>query len=226
MAIVQSAVARRMLAAVQPFAPQFVTPMAAVAGAVADEIIATMRLPGVRRCYVNNGGDIALHLTPRTHFSIGICTPEDKSWKAVALDGRVEIDHNSPVRGVAASGWRGRSFSMGIADSVTVLAINAAMADAAATMIANAVDVDSAQVKRAPANHIKDDTDLGDRLVTVEVGDLSQADIARALDAGVAAAHGMMAAGLIHAAALRLQGQSRTVGESLPAESESQRYKE
>jgi len=183
-------------------------------------------LPGVRRCYVNNGGDIALHLTPRTHFSIGIRTPEGKSWKAVVLDGRVEIDHNSPVRGVATSGWRGRSFSLGIADSVTVLAINAAMADAAATMIANAVDVDSAQVKRAPANHIKDDTDLGDRLVTVEVGDLSQADIARALDAGVAAAHGMMAAGLIHAAALRLQGQSRTVGESLPAESESQRYKE
>ena len=42
----------------------------------------------------------------------------------------------SPVRGVATSGWRGRSHSLGIADSVTVLAATAAMADAAATVIA------------------------------------------------------------------------------------------
>ena len=45
------------------------------------------------------------------------------------------------MRGIATSGWRGRSFSLGIADAVTVLAATAAEADAAATVIANAVDL-------------------------------------------------------------------------------------
>jgi ApbE superfamily uncharacterized protein (UPF0280 family) len=53
-----------------------------------------------------------------------------------------------PVRGIATSGWRGRSFSLGIADSVTVLARTAAQADAAATVIANAVDADDVRIRR------------------------------------------------------------------------------
>ena len=41
----------------------FVTPMAAVAGAVADEILSVMvSTTYLRRAFVNNGGDIAIHL--------------------------------------------------------------------------------------------------------------------------------------------------------------------
>jgi hypothetical protein len=78
-------------------------------------------------------------------------------------DAQAEVRYESPVRGIATSGWRGRSFSLGIADSVTVLAATAAEADAAATIIANAVDVAHAGIiVRRPACSLKDDSDLGD----------------------------------------------------------------
>src|SRR6185295_10369000 len=58
-------VARRMAAAVWPYRRVFITPMAAVAGAVADEMLQAM-LAGrdLEKAYVNNGGDIAIHLAP------------------------------------------------------------------------------------------------------------------------------------------------------------------
>src|SRR4029077_18838644 len=56
----KGAVARRMVAAVMPYATEcFITPMAAVAGAVAEEILAAMlSVADLSRAYVNNGGDI------------------------------------------------------------------------------------------------------------------------------------------------------------------------
>ena len=68
-----SPVGRRMAAAVRPFGDRFITPMAAVAGAVADEICAAMVAGGdLRRVYVNDGGDIALHLSPGESFDVGL----------------------------------------------------------------------------------------------------------------------------------------------------------
>jgi ApbE superfamily uncharacterized protein (UPF0280 family) len=109
---------------------------------------------------------------------------------------------------------------LGIADAVTVLARSAAMADAAATMIANAVDLPGhSAVSRRPAVEMQAESDLGHRLVTVGVGRLGAADVARALDAGLAAARGFAARGLIEGAALFLQGQVRTHGQmSMPKE--------
>ena len=121
--------------------------MAAVAGAVADEICAAMAAAGdLDRAYVNDGGDIALHLTPGTAITAAIAA-------RAGLPDRVTIAHADPVRGIATSGWRGRSFSLGIADAVTVLARTAAEADAAATLIANAVDLPGhPAVARAPGD--------------------------------------------------------------------------
>src|SRR5262249_37630583 len=67
-------IARRMYAGVAPFAATtFITPMAAVAGAVAEEILGAMTgAATLERAYVNNGGDIALHLAPDTDFTIGL----------------------------------------------------------------------------------------------------------------------------------------------------------
>ena len=123
---VHGPVARRMLAACGVYAPEFITPMAAVAGSVADEIIGYFARPGVTRAVVNNGGDIALHLAAGESLTIGIVTDAYRP----DIDGRVTLPAHYPVRGIATSGWRGRSFSLGIADSVTVLAATAAAADA------------------------------------------------------------------------------------------------
>ncbi|MEM7024893.1 MAG: UPF0280 family protein, partial [Pseudomonadota bacterium] len=108
-------------------------------------------------------------------------------------------------------GWRGRSLSLGIADSVTVLAKDAASADAAATLIANAVDADHPAIHRAPAAQLRDETDLGDLCVTVAVGPLPESSICKALLRGVERAEAMRDAKLIMAASLTLQGQTRMV---------------
>ena len=189
----------------------FVTPMAAVAGSVAEELIALLAQDGVHKAYVNNGGDIALHLQENQHWRIGVVSDLQKALQAdmatdLISDGQFVIDYRMPVRGVATSGWRGRSFSLGIADSVTVLAATAAQADVAATLIANAVNLDHPAIVRRPANSLRDDTDLGDRMVTVEVPDLPSAQIEQALQLGLDCAHAMQARGQIFAAYLCCQG--------------------
>jgi len=216
----RGAVARRMwqaCAAVQGALPQrpFITPMAAVAGAVAQELAACYARAGIERAWINNGGDIALHLGAGASVKVGVFSDlarfDPAATAPPALDGRFEITADMPVRGVATSGWRGRSFSLGIADSVTVLAPTAALADAAATLIANAVDVPDAAIRRLPASQCKDDSDLGDIPVTVGVPPLAPGQVHRALDAGTRCARQLQAAGLVHAAALACQQQWRIV---------------
>ena len=206
----QGRIARRMWLATAAHLPCFVTPMAAVAGAVADEVLAAMsRGRALQRAYVNNGGDIALHLTPNESFRLALVVdPGDPR-----TPGAVEITYDMPVRGVATSGRHGRSFSLGIADSVTVLGATAGEADAAATLIANAVDLPGhPSVKRAPAYSLAPDSDLGDRLVTADVGPLGQPEIDAALAAGAEVAQDMIGDGLLHAAVLVLRQEVRLVG--------------
>lgn len=202
-------IARLMRSAVQPFAcDHFITPMAAVAGAVAQDILAAMieAAPALVRAYVNNGGDIALHLAPDAHYSIGmIDRPDHPSATGIA-----NVSGNAGVRGIATSGWRGRSFSLGIADAVTVLAETASQADAAATIIANAINLPGdARIRRAPASARDPQSDLGERLVTVDVPALPMSDIAQALAQGEQCATRLIHAGLIHSAALHMQGITR-----------------
>lgn len=205
----QGPVARRMAEAVWPHRAVFITPMAAVAGAVADEMLQAM-LAGrtLDKAYVNNGGDIAIHLAPGHSLRAGIF--------AQALDGAVTLTHDRPVRGIATSGRGGRSFSLGIADSATVLARTAAAADAAATLIANAVNVDHPNIERRPARDLDPDSDLLDLPVTVSVGELPPKVVGQALDRGAAEALRLQALGLIDSAALSLQGQWRIVDDRTP----------
>ena len=203
-------VARRMAAAVRPYGSRiFITPMAAVAGAVADDILDTMaNAAQLSRAYVNDGGDIALHLTKSECFVVGMVDLPDRA----SLFGTTTIECGDPIRGIATSGWRGRSFSLGIADAVTVLADTAAMADAAATVIANAVDLPGHPgIGRVRACDLAPDSDLGERLVTQSVGHLSRRKIYVALEAGIAVAESLRASGLIRAAALNLLGETRVV---------------
>lgn len=203
------AVARRMVEAVWPHRAVFVTPMAAVAGAVADEILeALVAGRRIEKAYVNNSGDIAVHLATGAELRLGIVGELFRP----SIDGTARLGSDQPARGVATSGWRGRSMSFGIADAVTVLAPTTAAADVAATLIANTVDADHPSIVRVPANELDDDTDLGARLVTDNVGRLDRETIDAALGAGCETAERMLAQGLIVASALMLQGQTRAVG--------------
>jgi len=206
----QGVVARRMHAAVAPFAgAHFITPMAAVAGAVAEEILGAMTgVARLERAYVNNGGDIALHLAGGESFTVGLMDRPDASGSIRTL----VVEADDPSRGIATSGRHGRSFSLGIADAVTVLARTASQADAAATIIANAVDLPGhPAIVRCPAHDLQPDSDLGDRLVTRGVGELSEHEIAAALEAGAACARRLLAMGLIDGAILRLHGETFVV---------------
>lgn len=208
----QGTVAKRMWKACHPFRADYITPMAAVAGSVAQEIITCYAKPGIRRAAVNNGGDIALHLEPGQSYRIGICADVESATVAalggaLSPDGEIGIDAAMPVRGIATSGWRGRSFSLGIADSVTVLAATAAKADAAATVIANAVNVHDARIRRVAACELKDDCDLGDLPVTVDVPLLEPDLVGRALRNGRERASELRERGLLWNAVLICQGQ-------------------
>lgn len=206
--------ARRMIRACAPHAAEtFLTAMAAVAGSVADEVLEAMTAAAtLDRAYVNNGGDIAFHLAPGQTLATGIVA----NYDAPQLDAFATLQAARPSRGIATSGWRGRSHSLGIADAVTVYAADAAAADVAATLIANAVDCDDPAIRRVPASRLAPDSDLGERLVTVDVGILDAGRIDAALDAGAARARRMLEAGRIHGALLMLQGEHRVVGS--PAE--------
>jgi len=202
----------------------FVTPMAAVAGAVADEVLEAMLyeaknpdpcLEEIQRMYVNNGGDIAFWLNAGESFSIGVVDnpgiPE--------LNARVSLAYESPVRGIATSGWRGRSQSLGIADAVTVLAGSAATADAAATLIANDVNVDNPGILKCPASEVKDESDLGMLPVTVDVPPLPVDQISEALKRGAQTTGNFIRTGKIEAAYLSLQKQTLVVENNLKKES-------
>ena len=206
--------ARRMWHAARRLADLgFITPMAAVAGSVAEEVLDAMTAAAtLTRAFVNNGGDIALHLATGTSYDVGLVDRPDRP----SLFASARIAAADCVRGIATSGWRGRSFSLGIADAVTVLAERASIADAAATVIANAVDLPGhPAVTRVAAQAIQPENDLGERPVTRAVGTLSPNEIAAALDAGVALAHRLVGEGRITAAALHLAGETRIVGKGL-----------
>ncbi|MBK8175503.1 MAG: UPF0280 family protein [Rhodospirillales bacterium] len=208
----EGTIARCMVRACARHRGVFITPMAAVAGAVADAVLGALAEGRtLTRAYVNNGGDIALLLEPGTVYDVGLVA-DVRQGEIVA---RARIDASQPVRGIATSGQGGRSLSLGIADAVTVLAADAADADAAATLIANAVDVASPAVVRKPASMVREDSDLGDLPVVIAVGALSGDDIARALDSGKAVAERMRATGLIEAAFLALRGRHRIVSRPL-----------
>ncbi len=218
-------VARRMQRAARPFsAASFITPMAAVAGAVAEDILAAMvDAAPLDRAFVNNGGDIALHLVPGEALAIGLVDRPDRP----SLIGRVRVRATDAARGIATSGWRGRSFSLGIADAVTILARTAAEADAAATVVANAVDLPGHPlVHRAPARSIQADSDLGDRLVTRAVGTLCRSEVDTALRPGLACVRDLLGRGLIVGAALHLQGVTEVAGglALLPREGDGQAH--
>ncbi|MGC1503637.1 MAG: UPF0280 family protein [Sulfitobacter sp.] len=203
--------AQRMMAAGKGLAGTgFITPMAGVAGAVAETVLQAMtHAADLSRAYVNNGGDIALYLSPGAAFKMAMVGHDGTTL------GHIRISHKDTIRGIATSGRHGRSLSRGIADSVTVLAATAATADVAATLIANAVDVaDDPAIRRQRACDLDETSDLGARLVVTGCGQLSANAIETALSNGQALAQNFTTNGYINGACLFLQGHPRVIGHS------------
>jgi ApbE superfamily uncharacterized protein (UPF0280 family) len=205
----QGPIAKRMAVAVSGL-DAFITPMAAVAGAIADELRDLICTEAqVRRAIVNNGGDVSLYLAPGNECQIGLVSNPD----AGLAGGTLRISADDDVQGIATSGWRGRSHSLGIADAVTVTATDCAIADAAATIIANTIDLPGHPgVRRSPASQLSPDSDLGDLLVTTDVAPFSAAEAKMALSRGRSFASQLVRRGVIRSAAMFLCEESMVVG--------------
>ena len=205
----QGPIAKRMAVAVSGH-DTFITPMAAVAGAIADELRDLICTEAhVRRAIVNNGGDVSLYLAPGNECQIGLVSNPDTGLAG----GTLRISADDDIQGIATSGWRGRSHSLGIADAVTVAAADCATADAAATVIANTIDLPGHPgVRRSPASQLSPDSDLGDLLVTTDVQRISVAEAKMALSRGRSFASKLVTRGVIRSAAMFLSEESMVVG--------------
>ncbi len=81
--------------------------MAAVAGSVAEEILCAMTAAApLSRAFVNNGGDIALHLAPGESTTLAMIDRPDSP----ALFGKAIIHANDPVRGSPPAAGAGGAF--------------------------------------------------------------------------------------------------------------------
>jgi ApbE superfamily uncharacterized protein (UPF0280 family) len=197
-------VAQAMLGAVRAVNEETLTPMAAVAGAIADAVKARLSLHKPDYLSVNNGGDISVLNLRNAPMRIGI-----GDINRGTVPHTLTIDNLSHF-GLATSGFGGRSFTLGIADMVSVVAATAALADAAATHICNHTRIDSLNVTRRPARNIDPLTDIPDDLVTVKIGKLSGGEVTEALAAGKRAAGRLKSQGIILDAVIVLRDKMVT----------------
>ena len=192
-----------MIEAVRATGSPDATPMAAVAGSIAREVLRTLGERGATRAVVNNGGDIALLLGSGKPLRVGVVT--DLAGGAVTHYMDIKCDRK--VGGIATSGLGGRSFTRGIASAAVALAKNAPLADACATMLANAVNADHPEIVRAPAELLDPSTDIPRQPVTVRVGNLDEETVQSALAAGRRLFFNYLAGGLLLGAVLSVQGR-------------------
>ena len=200
-----SEIANTMFNSTKLFLPKFITPMASVAGSISELLLLkVLEKFNVNKIYINNGGDISLYITKNEKFNFSIGGETGFIVEYSDMDG---------LGGIATSGWKGRSFSMGIADSVTVIAEKASVADAAATIICNHIDLeDSKKVKKVIANDLYENTDLNNKLITVSVEDLTESEIKEAILKGKAISEYFIAKKIIKSVIINLQNNILILG--------------
>lgn len=203
-------IARKMVEAASAVAPKELTAMSAVAGAVSDAIKAFLMDEGFELVLVNNGGDISAYSALDETISIGTAHPK-VGLKGASLKIKGPFD-----LGIATSGLGGRSLTKGIADFVTVIAKDAALADAAATFLCNATEISSPCITRAAAESLDPETDITGEWVTVERGRLERSELEEALQKGLCAAGELKNKGIIMDAVLDVGGLAgSTIGPGL-----------
>jgi len=193
-------VVKRMLQASKLICGDELTGLASVAGAIADAIRQRILDEGHDFVFVNNGGDISLYSAYDSKITTGIFGLNGECRARIEIQGPFDI-------GIATSGFGGRSFTKGIADSVTIIAGDSASADAAATFIANHVNVDSIDVKRILARDVDISTDISSELVTLDVGTLTDQERLKAIQNGISVAKQLIDQGYILGFIFFVQGE-------------------
>jgi hypothetical protein len=186
--------------------PKDLSPLSAVAGAVADLACQEGFDLGADKILVNNGGDIALRLGPSAQASVGVEQFQFDKSKTAPLLGKLVFRHSCGVGGVATSGWQGRSLSKGVADLVTVWAQDAARADALATWLGSAMTISGAGVEKTVADQMVAQGDLKGEKVVAKVEKLSFSQKTSVLLKGEKAARNLLAQGLIKGCLAQVQG--------------------
>ena len=184
------------------------TPMAAVAGSIADGVADYLFQKGCAKVIVDNGGDIAVRLSGAETARVGVRS----DISSATITHVITLDSRSPSWGINTSGLGGRSVTRGIATAAAVLAYSSARADAAATDIANACFVDDEGIVQVPAGQLDPMTDIPDIPVTVLVKDLKPDTTDRSLERSLERAKRYVESGLILGAIITAGGKTVHTG--------------
>ncbi|MGE5840127.1 MAG: UPF0280 family protein [Deltaproteobacteria bacterium] len=193
---------QRMIDSVIMVGDRDLTPMAAVAGTLADEVANFLFERGMTKVVVDNGGDVAVRTDQEEPITVGI--RPDVNDRTVSYV--IRLDPLIRSHGVATSGLGGRSLTRGIASAATTIARTASLADAAATAVANASFLEDEQVQRRPAEELDPYTDIAGLDVTVKVGALSEEKKSRALSQAIRRAEDLVQREVILGAFVAVQG--------------------
>lgn len=199
----QDEIANTMIESVRRIGDEDLTPMAAVAGTIADFVADYLFRDTVTRVIVDNGGDIAIRLQPGEVVRVGF-RPVISSQEISHL---IRIDARNLSWGVNTSGLGGRSLTRGIASGVTAFAETSSLADAAATAIANSCFSDDDNILQVPANTLDPNTDLGHTLVTLSAVGISAKTEGKSLENGLKKAEQLMKKGAIRGAVIAVGGK-------------------
>ncbi len=199
----EDSLAVKMIRSVLAVGDQDLTPMAAVAGTIADAVADFLVYRGMTRVVVDNGGDVAVRLLGDASVTVGIRQKVDKQ----EISNVIALNSRSSSWGVTTSGLGGRSLTRGVASAATVIAGSASMADAAATAIANASFVEDEKVIQRSADEIDPETDIAELPVTVKVGPLSEEKKAMAISKAMERAKQLIEKDIILGAYVAVQGK-------------------
>lgn len=198
----EDSISMRMMESVRNIGDKELTPMAAVAGSIADEVADWLFVRKTSKVIVDNGGDISIRLSGLERAKVGLRTDLNTGDISYIM----ELDARCSSWGVNTSGMGGRSFTRGIASAATVVAETSSKADAAATSIANACFSRDKNIVQVPARLIDPDTDIPDIPVTVSVGELNPETICIALKKSLEKAEDYIEKGFIHGALIAAGG--------------------
>jgi len=185
------------------------TPMAAVAGSIADAVANWLFKHGITRVIVNNGGDIAIRLAENETARVGIRPRIETHFISHFVDLKwiSPSKEASPSWGVNTSGFGGRSLTRGIASAVTAFAKTSALADAAATSIANACFASDNSIVQVLAREIDPFTDIREIPVTLKIGKLKKSCVIKAMDRALCKAEQHVESGIIHGALIAVENE-------------------
>jgi len=179
------------------------TPMAAVAGTIADGVASFLSRRGMTRIIVNNGGDVAIRTAPGESVKVGIRPSLSRGDIADILT----VGGERPSWGVATSGLEGRSLTRGVASAATIIAGSASLADAAATAVANASYVGDNTVIQRPAEELDEQTDIPGMAVTIKAGPFTEEKKDLALSQAMKKAVALINKGLVYGAYIVVDGK-------------------